>query len=98
MTRASQTTRVRSSAPPIVARGRTGTAKNRALAGALKLKRKEGRQSDDSRGLRANNYSVKGEECEMLANRARDPHLKYLYRQLAIQWGELAEEAERKGW
>jgi hypothetical protein len=96
MTRASQTARVRSSAPPIVARGRTGTAKNRALPGALKLKQKEGRRSNDSR--RANNYIVKEEECENLANRTRDPHLKHLYRELAIQWGELAEEAKRKGW
>jgi hypothetical protein len=98
MTRASQTARVRSSAPPAVARGRTATAKSRALAGTLQLKRNEGRRSDDSRRSRANNYSAKGEECETLANRARDPHLKHLYRELAIQWGELAEEAERKGW
>jgi hypothetical protein len=80
------------------ARGRTGEAAGRACVSPRTVTPMTFKRSDDSRRSRASNYCSKKADCETLADRARNPHLTNLYLTLAIQWGELAEEAERRGW
>jgi len=46
---------------------------------------------------RSDDYRAHAEECQALADRARDPGVKRAYEKLARQWRELADQAEKKG-
>jgi hypothetical protein len=44
---------------------------------------------------RSEQCRAKGEGCQALAQRARDPDVERQYEDLAVHWLQLAEQAER---
>jgi hypothetical protein len=49
-------------------------------------------------GAKADEYRRKADECERLANQAKDAEAKRNLRQAADSWREMASVAERHGW
>jgi hypothetical protein len=47
---------------------------------------------------RAEEYRERAKEAEKQANKTRDPSAKEGFQDIARQWRELAEQAERHGW
>ena len=47
---------------------------------------------------RQEEFRARAAECEELAKQARDPEVKRQYEDLARQWRELADRADRPRW
>jgi hypothetical protein len=47
---------------------------------------------------KAAEYHARADHAEQLASKINDPEAKQIYRDIARQWREMAEQAERYGW
>jgi hypothetical protein len=47
---------------------------------------------------KAAEYRARADQAEQLANKTHDPEAKQIYRDIARQWREMGEQAERYGW
>jgi hypothetical protein len=47
---------------------------------------------------RAADYRLRAERAEQMATECRDPEARRSYEEIARNWREMAEQAERRGW
>jgi hypothetical protein len=48
--------------------------------------------------LRTDDYRERARQCERYAKEARDPEVRRQYEELARQWTEMANQADRPNW
>jgi hypothetical protein len=47
---------------------------------------------------KADEYRAKALECERMARNARDPEAKRQLQDLAFEWRQMADQADKHGW